>query len=390
MAEHYDGYALSRPTTTRASPRLSVASRWSVSLVGAPAYGFGATNRAGTQHKEPSVTYRNLGRTGVQVSPICLGAMNFGGPTSEEDSVRIVDAAVDSGINFIDTANVYNAGESERIVGQALKQNGRRDQVVLATKAHGVMGPGPNDQGNSRYHLMRACEDSLRRLGTDHLDLYQIHRPSLEIPQDETLRALDDLVRSGKVRYIGCSTHPAWMVMEALMVSERLGIARYISEQPPYNLLDRRIENELVPLARRYGMALLPWSPLAGGILAGRYNDSESVPEGSRLERSGGESPFGQRVSRRGVEVARALAPLAQERGLTQSQFALLWCKDQPGVTSPIIGPRTMEQLDDALQVLEMRLADQDRARLDELVGPGNAVSDFHNSNNWMRARIAE
>ena len=336
------------------------------------------------------MTYRNLGRTGVQVSPICLGAMNFGGPTSEEDSVRIVDAAVDGGINFIDTANVYNAGESERIVGQALKQNGRRDQVVLATKAHGVMGPGPNDQGNSRYHLMRACEDSLRRLGTDHIDLYQIHRPSVEIPQDETLRALDDLVRSGKVRYIGCSTHPAWMVMEALMISERLGIARYISEQPPYNLLDRRIENELVPLARRYGMALLPWSPMAGGILAGRYNDSESVPEGSRLERSGGESPFGQRVSRRGVEVARALAPLAQERGLTQSQFALLWCKDQPGVTSPIIGPRTMEQLDDALQVLEMQLADQDRARLDELVGPGNAVSDFHNSNNWMRARIAE
>jgi 1-deoxyxylulose-5-phosphate synthase len=336
------------------------------------------------------VTYRNLGRTGVQVSPICLGAMNFGGPTSEEDSVRIVDAAVDGGINFIDTANVYNAGESERIVGQALKQNGRRDQVVLATKAHGVMGPGPNDQGNSRYHLMRACEDSLRRLGTDHIDLYQIHRPSPEIPQDETLRTLDDLVRSGKVRYIGCSTHPAWMVMEALMISERLGIARYISEQPPYNLLDRRIENELVPLARRYGMALLPWSPLAGGILAGRYNDAESVPEGSRLARNGGESPFGQRVSRRGVEVARALAPLAQERGLTQSQLALLWCKDQPGVTSPIIGPRTMEQLDDALQVLEMRLADQDRARLDELVGPGNAVSDFHNSNNWMRARIAE
>src|SRR5215211_7964902 len=235
MAEHYDGYALSRPTTG-ASPRLSVASRWSVSKL-APRLRLGATNPAGTKHKEPSVTYRNLGRTGVQVSPICLGAMNFGGPTSEEDSVRIVDAAVDGGINFIDTANVYNAGESERIVGQAFKQNGRRDQVVLATKAHGVMGPGPNDQGNSRYHLMRACEDSLRRLGTDHIDLYQIHRPSLEIPQDETLLALDDLVRSGKVRYIGCSTHPAWMVMEALMISERLGIARYISEQPPYNLL---------------------------------------------------------------------------------------------------------------------------------------------------------
>jgi aryl-alcohol dehydrogenase-like predicted oxidoreductase len=336
------------------------------------------------------VTYRNLGRTGVQVSSICLGAMNFGGPTSEDDSIRIVDAALDGGINFIDTANVYNAGESERIVGQALKHNGRRDEVVLATMAHGAMGPGPNDQGNSRLHLMRACEDSLRRLGTDHIDLYQIHRPSLGIPQDETLGALDDLVRSGKVRYIGCSTHPAWMVMEALMISERLGIARYVSEQPPYNLLDRRIENELVPLAQKYGMALLPWSPLAGGILAGRYNNPDSVPEGSRLERSGGESPFGQRVSLRGVEVAHSLAPLAQERGMTQSQFALLWCKDQPGVTSPIIGPRTMDQLNDALPVLEMQLAEQDRARLDELVGPGNTVSDFHNSNNWMKSRIAD
>ncbi len=244
------------------------------------------------------MTYRDLGRTGVQVSPICLGAMNFGGPTSEEDSVRIVDAAVDGGINFIDTANVYNAGESERIVGQALKQNGRRDQVVLATKAHGVMGPGPNDRGNSRYHLMRACEDSLRRLGTDHIDLYQIHRPSLEIPQDETLRALDDLVRSGKVRYIGCSTHPAWMVMEALMISERLGIARYISEQPPYNLLDRRIENELVPLAQRYGMALLPWSPLAGGILAGRSTTLSPCPKAHGWNAAGAKARSGS-VSRR-------------------------------------------------------------------------------------------
>jgi aryl-alcohol dehydrogenase-like predicted oxidoreductase len=254
--------------------------------------------------------------------------MNFGGPTSEEDSVNIVDAAVDGGINFIDTANVYNTGESERIVGQALKQNGRRDQVVLATKAHGVMGPGPNDQGNSRYHLMRACEDSLRRLGTDHIDLYQIHRASLEIPQDETLRALDDLVRSGKVRYIGCSTHPVWMVMEALMVSERLGIARYISEQPPYNLLDRRIENELVPLAQRYGMALLPWSPLAGGILAGRYNDSESVPEGSRLERSGGES-------------LRAACLAARHRGGPRARAAgaRAWSDAKPVCASLVQGP---------------------------------------------------
>src|SRR5919202_1250795 len=334
--------------------------------------------------------YRSLGRTGVQVSPLCLGAMNFGGPTPEDESLRIVDAALDGGINFIDTANVYNAGESERIVGRALQRNGRRDEVVLATKVHGQIGPGPNDRGNSRYHIIKACEDSLRRLQTDHIDLYQLHRPALDIPQDETLRALDDLVRAGKVRYIGCSTHPAWMVMESIMISERYGLARYISEQPPYNLLDRRIENELVPLAQKYGLALLPWSPLAGGILAGRYNDPAAVPEGSRLDRSGRDSMFGQRVTRRGVEVARALAPIAQERGLTLSQLALLWCKDQPGITAPIIGPRTMAQLEDAMGVLERQLEDEDRARLDALNGPGNAVSDFHNSNNWMKSRITD
>ena len=226
--------------------------------------------------------YRSLGRTGVLVSPLCLGAMNFGGPTGKEDSIAIINRALDGGINFIDTANVYNAGESERIVGEALRESGRRDEIVLATKLHGRVGDGPNDEGASRYHLLRACEDSLRRLQTDHIDLYQLHRPSLTIPQDETLRAFDDLVRAGKVRYIGCSTFPAWKVMEALSISERQGLARYVSEQPPYNLVDRRIENELVPLCEKYGLGILPWSPLAGGLLAGRYPPGEELPEGSR------------------------------------------------------------------------------------------------------------
>jgi len=332
--------------------------------------------------------YRSLGRTGVQVSPLCLGAMNFGQPTPEDESIRIIDAALDGGINFIDTADVYNAGESERIMGRALHRNGRRDEVVLATKVNGEMGPGPNDRGISRYHVIKACEDSLRRLQTDHIDLYQLHRPALDIPQDETLRALDDLVRAGKVRYIGCSTFPAWLVMEALSISDRYSLARFVSEQPPYNLLDRRIENELVPLAQRYGMALLPWSPLAGGILAGRYNNLDAVPAGSRLERNGRESPFGERVTRRSVEAAREVSALARDQGLTASQLALLWCKDQPGITSPIIGPRTMDQLRDALGVLERDLGDDDRARLDELNPPGNAISDFHNSNQWMKTRI--
>ncbi|HEY0607127.1 MAG TPA: aldo/keto reductase [Herpetosiphonaceae bacterium] len=332
--------------------------------------------------------YRSLGRTGVMVSPLCLGTMNFGGPTSEPDSIRIIDRSLDAGINFLDTANVYNSGESERVVGVALKQNGKRDQVVLATKVHGKMGDGPNEQGNSRYHIIKACEDSLRRLQTDHIDLYQIHRPSLTIPQDETLRALDDLVRAGKVRYVGCSTHPAWMVMEALAISERLGIVQYISEQPPYNLVDRRIENELVPLAQKYGLALLPWSPLAGGILGGRYASGQNFPSDSRASRAGGQGQFVDRISPAALDVAQSLAAHAQEHDLTSSQLALLWCKDQPGITAPIIGPRTMEQLEDQLKVLELTLSDEDRVYCDTLVHPGNAVADFHNSNPWMKARI--
>ncbi len=334
--------------------------------------------------------YRSLGRTGVMVSPLCLGAMNFGGPTDEAESIAIINRALEAGINFIDTANVYNAGESERIVGKALAENGKREQVVLATKVHGGMGPGPNDRGNSRYHIIKACEDSLRRLQTDHIDLYQLHRPDLVVPQDETLRAFDDLVRAGKVRYIGCSTHPAWMVMEALTISEKMNIARYISEQPPYNLLDRRIENELVPLCQKYGLAILPWSPLGGGILSGKYTqemlDTASYPEGSRAERSG--AFFRDRVTRRAVEVAVQLKAMAEERGVTTTQFALLWCKDQPGITAPIIGPRTLAHLEDALPVLEMTLNDADRPLFDALVHPGNAVADFHNSNPWMKARI--
>jgi len=329
--------------------------------------------------------YRSLGRSGVMVSPLCLGAMNFPSPTSEEEAVAIIQRALEAGINFIDTANVYNHGESERVVGKALQASGKRNQVVLATKVHGQMGEGPNESGNSRYHILQACEDSLRRLQTDRIDLYQLHRPSLTIPQDETLRAFDDLVRAGKVRYIGCSTHPAWMVMEALAVSERYGLARYISEQPPFNLLDRRIENELIPLCQKYGLAILPWSPLAGGILAGRYSEG-GYPEGSRASRAG--KMFTDRISAKGKEVAVEVGKMARERGMTSSQLALLWAKDQPGITAPIIGPRTMQQLEDALGILEKSLEEADRATFDQLVHPGNAVADFHNSNEWMKARV--
>jgi len=314
--------------------------------------------------------------------------MNFGGPTPEDESIRIIHAALDAGINFIDTADMYNAGESERIVGKALKQGNRRDRVVLATKCFFPMGDGPNDRGVSRYHILKACEDSLRRLDTDHIDLYQMHRPDFEVPIDETLSALTDLVRQGKVRYIGCSTYPAWKVMEALMVSEQKGYARYVTEQPPYNLLDRRIENELVPLALEYGLGLLPWSPLAMGVLAGRYPLDGTFPEGSRAARMGG--VFAERVTRRGLEIGAKVAEMAAERGLTPAQLAVLWVKDQPGVTAPIIGPRTMEHLEQMLPLLEMTLPDEDRPLFDELNPPGSAVSDFHNSSGWMKMKLPD
>lgn len=331
--------------------------------------------------------YRMLGRSGVLVSPLCLGTMNFGGPTPEAEAFAIMHKAVQSGINFFDTANVYTQGESERITGKFLKEHNLRDQVVLATKVFSRVGEQPNAGGGTRYHIIKACEDSLQRLQTDHIDLYQLHRPPLTHPQDETLRAFDDLIRAGKVRYIGCSTHPAWMVMEALAISEHYGLNRYISEQPPYNLLDRRIENELVPLCQKYGLAILPWSPLAMGILAGRYAQTDNFPQDSRAQQWN-TATVKARITQRGIEVGQAVSQMAQERGLTASQLALLWTKDQPGITAPIVGPRTLAHLEDALVILDRTLPDADRPLFDALVHPGTAVSDFHNSNDWMKARV--
>ena len=332
--------------------------------------------------------YRKLGRSGVLVSPLCLGTMNFGGSTEEVDSFAIMQKAVEGGINFFDTANVYNQGESERITGKFLRENNLREQVVLATKVYSRVGERPNEGGATRYHIVKACEDSLRRLQTDHIDLYQLHRPPLTHSQEETLRAFDDLIHAGKVLYIGASTHPAWMVMEALALSEHYGLNRYISEQPPYSLLDRRIENELIPLAQKYDLAILPWSPLAMGMLAGRYTQTDQYPEGSRAQRWNTDT-VKARVTQRGLEVGQAVGQMAQERGLTASQLALLWNKDQPGITAPIIGPRTLAHLEDALVILDKTLDDADRPLFDALVHPGNAVADFHNSNDWMKARIS-
>lgn len=296
----------------------------------------------------------------------------------------MVHMALDAGINIIDTADVYAAGESERIIGKALA-GARRGQVVLATKVHFPTGTGVNERGNSRHHILRAVEASLTRLGTDHIDLLQIHRPDFSVPLDETLRALDDLVRQGKVQYIGSSTFPAWMVVEALWTSERLQLERFVSEQPPYNLLDRRIENELVPMARRHGVGLLTWSPLAAGQLAGRYATAKAPPPDSKAFSIG---YVADRLTDRGIEVAAGLAALARERGQTPSQLALTWVKDQPGITAPILGSRTEAQLAEALPVLEMALDTDAVTALDALVPPGSAVADFHNTSGWMKEKL--
>jgi 1-deoxyxylulose-5-phosphate synthase len=331
--------------------------------------------------------YRLLGRTGVRVAPLAIGTMNFGAPTAEDEAARILAFALDSGLNLIDTANSYNAGESEAIIGRALRASGRRHEAVLATKAHFPTGPGPNDRGNSRLHLLRACEESLRRLQTDYIDLYQIHRPDPSLPVEETLAALTDLVRQGKVRYVGCSTHPAWRVMEALLTSELKGHVRYCSEQPPYNLLDRRIENELIPLCQAHGLAVLPWSPLAQGALVGRYRDAQHVPADSRAALRGG--IYAERVTAAAVRVGQQFVALAEERALPPAQLALAWVMGQPGVTAPIFGPRTLAQLEQALPALELRLDAAFLQACDALVPPGSAVVNFHNTAGWMRQQLA-
>ncbi|GIW33015.1 aldo/keto reductase [Meiothermus sp.] len=330
--------------------------------------------------------YRHLGRTGVRVAPLALGTDNILNPTPEAEARKMILRALEAGINLIDTSNSYMQGEAERVIGLTLKETGLRDQVLIATKAHYPTGPGPNDRGNSRLHLMRACEDSLRRLQTDYIDLYQLHRPVFDMPIDETLSALTDLVRQGKVRYIGSSTAPAWKVLEGILVSELKGYVRFVSEQPPYNLLDRRIENELIPMAQAYNLAILPWSPLAMGMLAGRYADEELRPEGSRASLRGG--IYAERVSPRAVQMGNRFVKLAREAGYDPAQLAILWVKDQPGITAPIIGPKSVEQLQHLLPVLDMTLPEDIQAACDRLVPPGSAVANFHNSAPWMKMQL--
>ena len=328
--------------------------------------------------------YRSLGRTGVQVSSLCLGCMNFGWGTEEGDSIRIIHRAIDAGINFLDTANVYARGTSETITGKALSQGGRRDRVVLATKVHGRMDDDdPNAWGNHRRHIVMQCEASLRRLGTDWIDLYQIHRPQPHVPIDETLRALDDLVRSGKVRYVGTSTYAAWQLMEAVMVAREFGLTRFVCEQPPYNILDRRVERELLPFCRTYGVGVIPWSPLAGGLLSGKYTPGQPAPAGSRFEKGLPE----RRATEHAFAAIEGVRALAEAKGCSLGAFAIAWCAAQPGVTSPIIGPRTEDQLLDALSSTNVTITDEDRQAVDGLVEPGTHVSAFYEADFGPNAR---
>jgi 1-deoxyxylulose-5-phosphate synthase len=327
------------------------------------------------------VEYRLLGRSGLRVSALAFGAMNFGAATDDATAEKMLLRALDAGVNLVDTADVYTAGASERVVGDILRRSGRRDEVVLATKFGLTAGPTPNDVGASRRHIVRSCERSLRNLGVEHIDLYQLHRPYFDTAPEETLAALDALVRAGKVLQIGSSTHPAWYLMECLAVSDRHGWARYVSEQSPYNLLDRRVEIERVPLALRHDVGIIAWSPLAAGMLAGRYRSTTDVPADSRAAKL---DALRRRVTPEALRVVAAMAPLADERDLTTGQLALLWLRDRPGVTSPIIGPRMPEQLAESLAVADSAPLDPDVLRaIDELVPPGTTVSDFHNSSGW-------
>jgi aryl-alcohol dehydrogenase-like predicted oxidoreductase len=319
--------------------------------------------------------HRTLGRTGVEVSPLCLGAMMFGawGNPDHDESIRIVHRALDAGINFVDTADVYAQGESEEIVGKALQ--GRRDQVVLATKFHGRMGEGPNRSGNSRRWIVQEVEASLRRLQTDWIDLYQVHRPEPGTDVDETLGALSDLVHQGKIRYLGSSTFPAHEIVEAQWVAERRGRERFVCEQPPYSLLVRGIEADVLPVCERYGMGVIPWSPLAGGWLSGRWRKGQEPPDSTRAQRIPARYDLSRPENQAKLEAADALARLAEEAGMSLIHLALAFVIRHPAVTAAIVGPRTMEQLESQLGAVDVHLDDAILDRIDEIVPPGHNFS---------------
>jgi aryl-alcohol dehydrogenase-like predicted oxidoreductase len=320
--------------------------------------------------------HRELGRTGVSVSPLCLGAMMFGawGNPDHDESIRVIHRALDAGINFVDTADVYARGESEEIVGKALK--GRRDSVVLATKVHGQMhDTDPNMQGNARRWIVQEVEASLKRLQTDWIDLYQIHRWDPATDHEETLGALTDLQRAGKIRYLGSSTYPPSAIVEAQWVAERRGLSRFVCEQPPYSILVRGIETEVLPTCEHYGMGVIPWSPLAGGWLSGRYRQGSDAPQSHRADRIPGRYDLSLPGNQAKLEAAERLAQLAEQAGLPLIHLALAFVIRHPAVTAAIIGPRTMEQLEGQLGAADVHLSDDVLDAIDQIVPPGTNLN---------------
>jgi aryl-alcohol dehydrogenase-like predicted oxidoreductase len=324
--------------------------------------------------------YRNLGRTGVQVSALSLGTMLFGGTTDEDEAAALVECAIDHGINSIDTANIYGHGRSEEILGQILARTGKRQRLILATKVHVPMDDqDPNAGGNHRRHIIEQCHASLRRLETDYLDVYYIHRPSTQTPIDETLRALDDLVRAGYVRYIGTSSFAAWQSLEALWAAKELHLNRFVVEQTPYHLLDRRVERELIPMAQTYGIGLTIWSPLAGGFLTGKYRRGAAPPEAARFRTTGEQNSWVERhFVDRAFAVTELLAAIADQKQHTPAQLALAWTMRHAAVASVVLGARTVAQLGEQLGALDVKISPEDSARLDQVSPPGGVIVPYY------------
>lgn len=332
--------------------------------------------------------YRPLGKTGLKVSPICLGTDNFANPTPEKESREIINYAIEQGINLIDTSNSYAGGEAERIIGKTLQENKRREDIILATKFYYPTkgNEGINHRGTSRKHIIKACEDSLKRLGTDYIDLYQMHRVDMDIDLEETLSALTDLVRQGKIRYFGATTSPAWKITESRLLSEFKNMSCAVSEQLPYNLLDRRVENEILPACEWANLAVFAWSPLAMGMLAGRYNNSDATTfETARFQRGG---IYADRITPKAVDASQRFVGLAREAQMKPAHLALIWVKDQPGITAPLCGPRTLQQLKDVVPLMTSRLSDELSENCDAIVPSGSAVADFLNTAPWMKGKL--
>lgn len=334
--------------------------------------------------------YARVGRSGLKVSRLCLGSMYFGGTTPEDEALDLMAAALDAGVTFWDTSNMYNSGAAEEVMGRGLKKLGARDDVVLETKVYYKMGEGPNDTGLGRRHLVQELDRQLQRLQTDWIDVYYLHRADFETPLEETLETLDTLVRSGKIRYWGVSTFPSWLTAEAWWRCDRRGWAPPLCEQSPYNLLDRRLENERIPMMREYGLGLMTWSSIAGGLLTGKYrgNSLDEAADGTRLADM--RERYRERVGTVGFAKASALADLADEAGLTPLELAIAWQFHQDVVTAAVIGPRNADQLKAYLPAVDIELDQAVLDKIDEIVPPGSAVMDFHDTSGWYVGPLSQ